>query len=81
MHFDNLDNDDWSALEQIAVKIGVFEEADKETQELFGDKDDLPEDESEIVWDGSLTQEQKVAKLKVLRANKDVGRGMGIRLV
>jgi Mor family transcriptional regulator len=68
-------------LEQIAVKIGVFEEAEEKIQELFGDQDDLPEDESEIVWDGSLTHEQKVAKLKVLRASKDVGRGMGIRLV
>jgi hypothetical protein len=42
-----------------------------EMQELFGDKNsDLPEDESEIVFDNGLSHEEKASKLKALRAGK-----------
>jgi hypothetical protein len=56
----------------------------------------LPDDEMGIVWNDSFTNEEKVAKLKVLRASKEVkprsfskrltkagrlhAQGMGIRL-
>jgi hypothetical protein len=50
----------------------AWEKSGKQMQELFGDKDDLPDDEMEIVWNDSFTHEEKVAKLKVLRASKEV---------
>jgi hypothetical protein len=49
---------------------GFFELADTRTEKLFGDRHDLPKDESAIVWDWSLTHEAKVEKLKAIRAGK-----------
>jgi len=45
-------------------------EADRETAELFGDKEDLPDDESDIVFDSDLSHEEKVQLLQVIRATK-----------
>jgi hypothetical protein len=52
----------------------AWEKAGQQMQELFGDKDNLPDDEMEIVGDDKLypTHEDKVAALFVLRAGKQV---------
>lgn len=49
-----------------------WEKADRQTAELFGDKDDLPLDESRVVFDDNLTHEEKLTKLKVIRAGKRI---------
>jgi hypothetical protein len=49
---------------------GCFQLADTQTEELFGDRQNLPKDEFAIVFDWSLTHEAKVQKLKAIRAAK-----------
>jgi hypothetical protein len=53
-----------------SIITGCFELADTHTEELFGDRQNLPKDESAIVFDWSLTHEAKVQKLKAIRAGK-----------
>lgn len=47
-----------------------FELADRQTEELFDGRQNLTKDESAIVWDESLTHEQKLQKLRAIRAGK-----------
>lgn len=56
----------------LAVMELIEEKVARQEQELFGDSEDLPEDESLIVWNKSLTHEEKVTQLEVLRAAKRV---------
>jgi hypothetical protein len=57
-------------VEIVALIDACFELADTEADELFGDRHDLPKDESAILWDSNLTHEVKVQKLKAIRAAK-----------
>ena len=46
-----------------------WDESGRQMQELYGDSDgsDLPDSENAIIWDDTLTHEQKVSKLRVMR--------------
>lgn len=80
----------------LAVMAQIEENVDREVEELFEGNDELPEDESRIVFNFNLTHEEKVSQLRTLRASKRVkpkpfgkrmtragrihARGLGIRL-
>jgi|SRR6185312_15013318 len=50
----------------------AWDESGRNMQELYGDSDgsDLPASENAIIWDDTLTHEQKVSKLRVMRGDK-----------
>lgn len=48
--------------------------AERHTQEIFGNRQSLPADESAIAWNSKLTHEQKMEKLTALRNEKAVRR-------
>lgn len=52
--------------------LDICDEADTETELLFAGQDDLPENELAIVLDESLSFDQKMAKLQVIRAGKTI---------
>lgn len=60
----------------IAVMGGIEEKVDRETDELWAltegglDGESLTDAESLIIWDDDLTHQQKVRKLRALRATR-----------
>lgn len=63
----------------------IHADTDRKAQELFGDRENLPEDESEVAFNDDLTHEERLAQLQVIRADKlEVDRihanGLGVLL-
>lgn len=48
--------------------------AEQHTREIFGNRQNLPADESAIAWNSKLTHEQKMEKLTALRNEKALRR-------
>jgi hypothetical protein len=53
-----------------AAMAWCFALAESQTQEIFGDRHELRQDEFEIAFDGKLTHEERVEKLKTLRVSQ-----------
>jgi hypothetical protein len=58
--------------EFLSIYAGVSALNERKAAELFGDKEDLPEDELEIVFDRHLSHDEKLCRLQVVRASKQV---------
>jgi hypothetical protein len=50
-----------------------FADADRDAQELFGNRQNLPGDESLVVFDFTVSHKEKVERLKTIRTNKRRG--------
>lgn len=63
----------WGATDREGARtiwLKVQTETDRKAQELFGNYENPPEDESEIIFDDDLTHEEKVSKLRSIREEK-----------
>lgn len=63
----------WGVTDREAARtiwLNVQGETDGKAQELFGDCENPPDDESEIIFDDDLTHEEKVSKLRAIREDK-----------